>query len=251
MNKYFALLKSFFISAMIKRADFFGNIAVNLIQIAAAIVLWLAIYNPKESINGYTLQDTVVYYVFILLITYATTTNTADYVAQNIKSGTLSEWLLRPRSILLSEISRSFGDQLYRLFVLIPIYVVIIVAISIFPTGVQMSFGSIILGTLFIMLGFLLNCLFEYTLSMFAFWLVEVWSIKHFKVVITDLLGGKRVPLAFFPVAIQSINKFLPFQFIYFIPLEYILSKHTVKVDLAQDLFFVFSWIIIFGSRIL
>jgi ABC-2 type transport system permease protein len=81
---------------------------------------------------------------------------------------------------------------------------------------------------------------------MLAFWLDEVWSIKHFKEIITDLLGGKRFPLAFFPMAIQSINKFLPFQFIYFIPLEYILSKHTIKINFAQDLFFVMSWIIIF-----
>ena len=246
MNKYSALIKVFFTSAMIKRADFFGNIAVNVIQILAVVLLWLAIYNPNLKINGYSLQDTIIYYVLILLVTYATTTDTSDYVARSVKSGTLSEWLLRPRSILLTELARSIGGQVYRLLVLIPIYFLIGVVLVSLNIGISFTPTSIALGTLFVLLGFLVNCLLEYTLAMFAFWMDEVWSIKHFKEVVTDLLGGKRIPLAFFPAAILSINRFLPFQFIYFVPLEYFLGKRQINFNFAVDMLSLFAWIFIF-----
>jgi ABC-2 type transport system permease protein len=231
---------------MIKRADFFGNILVNLIQIFATVVLWLAIYNPDLKINGYSLQDTITYYVLILLVTYATTTDTSDYVSKSIKSGTLSEWLLKPRSILLSEISRSFGNQFYRLLVLIPIYLGIGLLVNISNIGVNFSIINILLGGIFVLFGFLLNCLLEYTLAMFSFWMDEVWSIKHFKEVTTDLLGGKRIPLAFFPAVVLSVNKLLPFQFIYFVPVEYLLGKRHLNTNTIQDLFSICIWVVIF-----
>lgn len=246
MRKYWALAKSFFAISAIRKADFIGNIIVNSVQIFAIVFLWTAIYDPDKSIAGYTLSDTVIYYVIILLITYLTTANTADYIANNIKFGSFSEWLLKPRSIMVSELSRAFGEQFYRLIILIPFYLLLAFVLSSLKIGVNFTIPGIAVGAVFIMLGFLINCLFEYTLSMLAFWMDEVWSIRHFKEVVTDLLGGKRVPLAFFPAVVQSINRFLPFQFIYFIPAQYILNKHTISANLAGDLVSAFFWIIIF-----
>jgi len=246
MNKYKAVIKVYFTSAIIKKADFLGNIVINLIQVIAVVLLWLAIYDPSQKINGYSLQDTIVYYALILLVTYATTTDTSDYVANSIKSGTLSEWLLRPRSILLTELARSIGAQIYRLMVLIPIYLVIGFILVSLNIGISFSFGGIAIGMVFLLFGFIVNCLLEYTLAMFAFWMDEVWSIKHFKQLITDLLGGKHITLVFFPAIVLSINRFLPFQFIYFVPLEYILGKRQLVVNGPSDIFSLLIWIMLF-----
>ena len=113
MGKYLALIKIFFNSAIIKRADFFGNIIVTLIQISAIILLWRAIFDKQTILNGYSLSNTISYYILVLFISYASTITTADYIANNIKSGTLSQWLLKPWDILYCELSRSIGDQLY------------------------------------------------------------------------------------------------------------------------------------------
>jgi ABC-2 type transport system permease protein len=245
MKKYWSLMKIYFASAMIKKADILGDIVINLIQIWAVLLIWLNMYSPNKTFAGFTLRDTIVYYITILLISYATTTDTADYISQNIKMGTLSEWLLRPRDILFTEIARSIGSQLYKLIVLVPVYLSILIILSILKVNIGLTVIGILLGCLFMVLGFLLNCIFEFMLAQFAFWMDEVWSIKHFKEVITDLLGGKRIPLNFFPVFIQSFNKYLPFQFIYFIPAEYILNKHTVNLNLAQDLTGICLWILL------
>lgn len=246
MNKYWILAKTFFASAMVKRADFVGNIAVNSIQIFAIVLLWVIVYKPSQSIGGFTLTDTVLYYVIILFITYLTTTDTVDYISRNIKYGSFSEWLLKPRSILISEMARSIGEQFYRLIILIPFYALLVIVLNSINVRTQLTSSGILLGGLFILLGFIINCLFEYALAMIAFWFDEIWSLRHFKEVVTDLLGGKKIPLAFFPLWIKSINKFLPFKFIYFIPAQYLLNKHTASVNLFEDLFFSLSWIVIF-----
>ncbi len=245
MGKYLALVKNFFSSAIIKQADIFGNILINIIQIWAVVLIWQTVYSPRLSFGGFTLTDTILYYVVILLITFATYTNTADYISQNIKMGTLSQWLLRPTSILLTELARSLGEQLYKLLILVPIYIIVFLTVYFLRIKTNISILGIVLGGFFMIVGFLLNCLFEYTLSILAFWMDEVWSIKHFKEVVTDLLGGKRAPLAFFPVIIQNINKFLPFQFIYFIPAEYMLGKHTVR-NFVGDMSLLLLWLMFF-----
>lgn len=248
MSKYLALVKIFFNSAIIKRADFFGNMIVTLIQISAILLLWNAIFNSHTILNGYTLSDTISYYVFVLFISYASTITTADYIANNIKSGTLSQWLLKPWNILCCEISRSIGDQIYRLIILFPIFLVFGILLSFQSNDnflLSVSLTSTLLGIIFVIIGFFINCLFEYSLAMLAFWLDEVWSIKHFKEVITDLLGGKRIPLSFFPAIIKSINNFLPFQFFYFIPIEYFLGKRNYE-NLFFDLTLSSLWIIFF-----
>lgn len=246
MNKYLSILKISFASSLIRKADFVGNIIVNSIQIFAIVFLWVVVYKPNQTIGGFTLMDTIIYYVIILFITYLTTTDTVDYISKNIKYGSFSEWLLKPKSILLTEIARAFGEQFYRLAILIPFYLLLIIILNLLNIGVQFTLSGIIMGGLFIFLGFFMNCLFEYVLAMIAFWFDEIWSLRHFKEVVTDLMGGKKIPLAFFPLWVQNINKFLPFQFIYFIPAQYLLNKHTVSNNLFEDLFFLFFWIVIF-----
>ncbi|MBP9759280.1 ABC-2 family transporter protein [Candidatus Dojkabacteria bacterium] len=246
MSKYLALVKIFFNSAIIKRADFFGNMIITLIQISAIILLWTAIFDNQRTLNGYTLSDTISYYILVLFISYASTITTADYIANNIKSGTLSQWLLKPWNILYCELSRSIGDQIYRLIILFPIFLIIGLFLH-FQTNTQLllslSISSTILGIVFVIIGFFINCLFEYSLAMLAFWLDEVWSIKHFKEVITDLLGGKRIPLSFFPAFLRTFNNYLPFQFFYFIPIEYFLGKRNYE-NLFLDLTLSSLWII-------
>jgi ABC-2 type transport system permease protein len=246
MKKYWALVKTQFTSAAVKKADFFGLIIVNSVQILAAVILWIAIYKPDQSINGYSLQDTIMYYIFILLITYVTSTSTTDYVAKNIKSGTLSEWLLKPRSIFLSELARVFGEQSFRVLVLVPLYLVIGLIIRLVTTSVSITLESIILCALFAFIGFAVNCMLEYVIALLAFWIDEVWSLKHFKEIVTDILGGKRLPLAFFPPFMSVINNVLPFKFVYFIPLEYLMGKRFLHTTFTSDIILAVAWIAMF-----
>lgn len=245
MRKYLSIIKINFISALNKRADFYGQIINNSVQILAAVIIWIVIYTPEQAINGYTLNDTIVYYILVLLITYATYTSSVDVISANIKSGKISEWLLKPRDILLTELSRASGDQLFRVFVLTPVYIVIGIGITLANVGIKFTLEGIILGIFFIYLGFFINCLLEYSLGMIAFWIDEIWSVRHFKLVISELLGGKRIPLAFFPPFILAINNYLPFKFFFFVPLEYFLGKKQASTEFASDLGVTIIWLVL------
>jgi len=242
MIKYWAVLKINFLSAFAKKGDFIGQVLINFIQISSFILIWKYSFNNR-TFQGYTLQDTIVYYVFVLFITYATLTTTVDYLSKSIKNGSLSEWLIKPRAILFTEIARSLGEMFFRMIQLLPIYLIIAIITTIIAQTAIFSFQSVLFALIFALIGLFINILLEYCLSLLAFWMDEVWSLKHFKDIFADLFGGKRIPLAFFPPVALSVLNILPLRFIFSVPLEYLLQKKSTA-NLSFDLTLAFIWLI-------
>jgi ABC-2 type transport system permease protein len=75
-----------------------------------------------------------------------------------------------------------------------------------------------------------------------AFWAMELGNMGMVKDSIVRILSGSIIPLWFFPSSIQTISKFLPFQYTYQTPLAiYIGEIRTVDALKAMGIQFV--WI--------
>ena len=62
---------------------------------------------------------------------------------------------------------------------------------------------------------------------MSSFWFKEANNLGWIRNLTERLFSGEFAPLALYPAALQTIATFLPFQFLFFIPVQIYLEKYT------------------------
>lgn len=248
MNKYFHYIKLFFIRAIFVKSDIITLIIVDLITIWSIIFLWLSILGENQSIAGYSLNDTIIYYLLAFYIRSLTFTNSTDNLAFTIKMGQLSEQLLKPRDIVFTQLARVIGDQVFKFLILTPFFLLILFTIFYnfnIPISLNQNlFIGILFGFIITIIAFLLGVFMDVIIGAVAFWIDEVWSLKHAQLLIFDLLTGKKIPLAFFPAILITISEYLPLRFLLSTPVEYILQKRDIS-NFSTDLIMLLSWLTI------
>jgi ABC-2 type transport system permease protein len=249
LGKYTNIAKTYFARALNIQADIYVLILTNFITISSVVFIWVSILSDKGSIAGYTLSDTVIYYLLALYIGIITYTNSVDNISFAIKNGSLSEQLLKPRNIILSQMARVFGDQLFKLIITSPFVLIAFVIVSNLM-NISFSFDlksvfALSVGMVITILGLILGVLMDIAIGAIGFWLDEVWALKHAQVIVSDLLSGKRIPLAFFPPVLLMINNLLPIRFTISTPVEYFMQKRGPN-DIMFDLLCLTVWLLFF-----
>ncbi|MGB7539295.1 MAG: ABC-2 family transporter protein [Anaerolineales bacterium] len=216
MRRYLAFLRGAIMVGVVYRLGFLFTILGNIIYMIIAYFLWRSIYAGRETLNGLTFDQALLYValgstIFILLKTYT------DWgMAQEIRDGTISVYLTKP-----------IDYQLYNLFTTIGFASTSIVTVTL-PTVIMLVFVFRIhfalgAGYLFfpvsLILAFIINFNLDYAVGLSAFYTESIWGISTTKEIIVSVLSGALLPLQFFPAAIQQILMVLPFQAMFFTPL--------------------------------
>jgi ABC-2 type transport system permease protein len=100
--------------------------------------------------------------------------------------------------------------------------------------------GAIISG------GFLMHFFLDLSIGWLAFWIDDVWSFEHFKGITFGILAGVSFPFEFLPGNIQWLFNFLPFKFLYYTPISYVLGKRGLE-ELGGDLLSISLWAVGFS----
>ena len=79
-----------------------------------------------------------------------------------------------------------------------------------------------------VFLSFLMTFLVNYCIGMTGFWLTRTDGLRMMFGVIRDVFAGVFIPLNFFPVPIQKIFFFLPFQFITYVPIRVFIGSYEL-----------------------
>jgi ABC-2 type transport system permease protein len=176
--------------------------------------VWSALYSNAGSLNNMSLNQVITYYGITTLINYAT----MDFAGWNfqmlIRTGKYLTFALRPVHHRFFALSQKIGHRtLGIIFEFIPVLLIFIFIfkINIMPYNLLYAVISIILC-------FLMNFYVNYSIGLLAFWFTDVNGLSMFYRLLSSLFSGALLPLTFFPIAIQKIMFFLPFQYIYYIP---------------------------------
>ena len=216
MRAYLAFLRGAVLVGMVYRVGFLFTALGNIVYMVVAYFLWRSIYNGTAVIHGLTFDQALLYValgstVFILLKTFA------DWgMAQEIRDGTVSVFLTKPIDYQLYTFFTNLGFPLTSLITVITPTIVLLV----FFFRIHFDFG---VGLLFfpvsLMLAFIISFHLDYLVGLTGFYTESIWGISMTKEIIVSVLSGMLLPLQFFPVAIQHILAWLPFQAMYFTPL--------------------------------
>ena len=212
-----------------------------LIQYSA----WYALYWSVDfmPVMGRSFETMLSYQILMVLIRSFTDANgISRQLEQRMVSGEIALDFLRPVAPRGMLIARSWGEKIFQMATDLVVFSVAVLAVG----GIQ-SPASIEMMGLFLLslcLGYLINLMFELLMGTFAFWFVEVNTLKWFIDFFQLAMSGAIVPLWLLPDWLQFCTKLLPFQAILYAPAQIYLGGMS-NMEIVQTMGLQVFWILL------
>lgn len=239
-----AALKNGFQDAVAYRVEFlFEILGYAAVPAAVQMVLWYALYRVggAERVAGFTYEQMIHYTLVSVLFSQVRGGNHDFELQEMIRSGQLSNYLLRPVGVVEFVWIRGVAPKLLISGVCLLIGMILCPIIGMNPLRLLAAMAMALVGNV-------IHYLIGAALATAAFYWEEAYSILMVKNMVVDLLCGELIPLTLFPPAMQWIWKSTPFYFYVFGPVQYSLGHWS-----HQEFFYQFGlcgiWLL--GSALL
>jgi ABC-2 type transport system permease protein len=207
------------------------------------LAVWTSIANSKGSVNGFTANDFITYYMLLLIVDQVTGNIIIHIFAYKIQDGTLSSELTMPvHPLLTNTLVSNVASKVLNIMVLLPVWVVLLFVFK--PDFSGVSWQGMLLALPIMIVGFLIGFLLSGSITCLAFWTTRVYSLHEFYFALYLLFSGQFVPLKLMPAIVQSIAQYLPFQLFLYFPIQLILGKLTTT-EIVQGLVSAAVWLAI------
>jgi ABC-2 type transport system permease protein len=192
------------------------------------LAVWTSIANSKGSVNGFTANDFITYYLILLIADQLTSNIIIHIFAYKVQDGSLSGELVKPvHPLLTNTLVNDIAFKALNLVAFTPVW--IILALLFKPNFASVTLEGILLAIPAILLGYTINFLLTGTVASLAFWTTRVYSIHEFYYALILLFAGQFVPLKLMPKLIQVFASYLPFQLYMYLPIQ------VIQGNLSQD----------------
>jgi ABC-2 type transport system permease protein len=181
------------------------------------------------------------YFVILSVVTMATSSWLSGFLAESIRLGRISVWIIRPGSLVYDFVANNISEKLLKAGFLLPSIAVLALVFSdtlTLPTS-PTRWLAFVLSTL---LGAVLVFALDVLVGSLAFWLDDTTGIDMGRILLANLLSGAMVPLALAPAWAQDFVTAQPFRFTVSFPVEILagdLSARDVAVGFAWQLGYV------------
>ncbi|MBN2353683.1 MAG: ABC-2 family transporter protein [Spirochaetales bacterium] len=226
MRRYAAIVRNMFLESLNFRADFIFMVLGNLVGVFLAYYLWRAVYaGSGGTLHGLGFLQAFAYVavsgcIFTMIETWAEWD-----LAMSISRGDIVLRLHLPLDLHLTTLVESLGIFLTRLvFTGVPFLLLII-----FAFGVPVAAGiNLIFFTVSLFFSFLISFNIDFIVGVTAFSFESVLGLKLIKDAVILFLSGAVIPLAFFPEALRPVLMVLPFQAMYYTPVNLLLGEKSI-----------------------
>ncbi|MEB0138104.1 MULTISPECIES: ABC-2 family transporter protein [unclassified Undibacterium] len=188
-------------------------------------------------------QETIIHYLLwsVLIFQITAVSGLPDELAVYIENGQIERFLLLPTGVLRFFLAYGLGQMLARLLLFSPLILCIMLI---------KGAGNFVLLPVLLTAGLLINICLSFSLSCLSFTFREAYSLVTIKDTLAWVLSGALIPLDLFPVLVQHVFAFLPFQYISFIPAQAAMGRsghdlflpHLAAVLLSMLTIAHYSW---------
>ncbi len=238
MFNYGAYLHSLLVGvkeSIIYRFEFFNSVTVSLlVPVMIQLALWQSIFSDPQTttIAGQTHPQFLQYTLVSVLFFQIRGGDHDFYLAELIRTGGLSQYLLRPIGFLRYFYCQAIGSKLIVLAVSL---ICALVASSFAEAFQSTSLVSILLGFTLALLGNLIHYLLSCLLTVAAFYWEEATSLLMAKNLVTSVLCGELIPLTLFPKQTLSLLEYLPFHLYVYTPTQ--IANQTISHNQILQMF--------------
>jgi ABC-2 type transport system permease protein len=210
-----------------------GEMLARLIQMVLFMGVFMALWSTaygvsgRSDLAGYSLVE-MVWYLAMTETVVLSTSRIFMEIAESVRAGDLAYTLARPLSYPFFQVANSLGGSLPRLLLNLLTGAVVV------TIGMRALAGSLPGLGAFLMLATLalvLDALFAVLIGLAAFWIEEVMPIYWIYSKLLFTVGGLFLPLDLFPEWLRQVVRWLPFQFITYVP-----ARAFLKFDAGQAL---------------
>ena len=206
------------------------------------LVVWTTIAEQQGgSVQGLTAGYFAAYYIVWTLVRNMNIVFGAPYWEYRIREGELNRDLLRPVLPLHYDIAFFAGWK----FVVILFWIPLAVGLSlVFKPTLDPRALEILVFFVAIWGAYLIRSMLQETLGMLCFWTTRGAAIFDLYMTTELLLSGRLVPMPLMPDWVESIARFLPFQYAFFFPIESLVGDLS-NGELLRGLLAQLIWILL------
>ncbi|HEX2947537.1 MAG TPA: ABC-2 family transporter protein [Clostridia bacterium] len=226
LRKYLLVAETSISSNMMYAANFLAGTFFFALIIFVFLQLWNAISLNSGSMEGYTVNRMVWYYIAAELVVLSKS-DVFRSMNEEIRGGGIAYKLNKPYSFIAYQFSDGMGQTAVRLCANLPVGILVgFLYVGRLEGFVWESLPAVILSVLF---GILLNFFMDAFIGMTAFWTEDnsafYWIAQKLSFVL-----GLLLPLEFLPGVIRQIAVYLPFSYIAYAPARLLtsFSKETL-----------------------
>jgi ABC-2 type transport system permease protein len=220
MRVLLGFVRTAFRDAAIYRVDFWIGLLSIFFVMYAIYSIWFILYQQSPGAFGVDLQQMTTYGVLGVLLSpiMHSSTQTRNYIAAQVRSGSIEIDLMKPLDFMLHMLVRNVGEVCVMLVLralpgFLFAYLVLGIRLPATPES-GFAFGvSVLLGYLvYFGINFLIGLLSLVTHDIRSY----TWAYSA----IVRFASGEAIPLWLFPPLLGAIVGALPFQAIYFVPMS-------------------------------
>ncbi|MGH8020510.1 MAG: ABC transporter permease [Opitutaceae bacterium] len=240
-------------SALVYRWNFILRVAFSLLHLAAVAVLWQAAYANKSSIGGFSFEETMSYFLLLIVANYLISAFNEDFqIGEEIRSGTINQFLTKPIDYYLYRLTLFFASRAVTgVIVFIPLMLLLPLLRDYLPRDVE-TWRWMAAAPAFA-LAAIIQFSIAFCFGLLAFWFLEIQGFVILSLAIETLLSGQIFPLDLMPETLYRISQWLPFYYQAYFPVA-LLTGRIETIEAAQSgLCIQLLWTVAFigGGRLL
>lgn len=188
-----------------------------------SLLVWLAVSDAGVSLP-YDRRQFITYFVLLSVVSVLTSSWLAPWVAEQIRLGGISPFLLLPAPYILSQVGNNLGEKVVKLPLLLPLVGLVTIA---FHDGLALPSNPTawLLFLLALPMAAAVSFLLDFVLGSLAFWVQDVDGLVRVAGLLGAFLSGQIVPLALFPTALSGFLEAQPYRYTLSFPLEVLTGR--------------------------
>ena len=243
IDKYISVFNIGLQNTFVYRWNYLLGALFRLIPLLGTVFLWSAIFKERGGgLHGYDYGSMVYYYLLAILVgNLVTPTEDEWQIAADIREGQINALLTKPMSYLSYRFSIFLSGRLVYTLVTLPPIALIFLYFRHYVVLPEHA-ATYFLATISMLMSALIQFFITYSLSMMAFWILEISTIVFIVYSFEYFLGGQMFPIDIMPAGVQAVMKWLPFYYELFCPVAIFLERIR-GAEIVQALSIQTGWL--------
>lgn len=216
------------------RANFFMSFFSIFVKSCLYFVVFKAVFLNSTKVNA---NEITLYYININIValSIATAQSVSYYHMEDINSGAIIPYLLRPNSYMVTNFLNNLALVIIRL-----LFNMTLISGAFCLLGQRIKLSSLCLGFLSILLGFTILYLIQAIVGCFSVWFHDITRFRDVIFSLLMLLGGRLIPSDLLFSGLKQFVYYTPLPYVYDVPVKALMGNATYSM-LGIQAIWIFS----------